>query len=108
MKKVTYKPKDELFKGEVEIHLPSARQRLRYLKECSFKANDEGAISTLENVDAMEAMFTVAEKHVKKVTLKHTEGGAYKTFKQMSEDAYCDDICQEIIQVVLEGKLGEG
>ena len=106
MKQVTYKPKEH-FTGEVLINLPSARQRIRYIKECNFTFNNSGEVSVMDNIDAMDKMYDVAEKHVLKVNLKHSDGASYKSFKTMADDALCDDICQEIIGIVLQGKLGE-
>jgi hypothetical protein len=106
MKKAIYKPKDDSFTGQVEIILPSARQRLRYIKECGFVA-DGGEMTSASNMDAMESMYQITAKHVSKITLKRVGGTVYKSFDKMTEDAYCDEICDELVKVVLEGKLGE-
>jgi hypothetical protein len=107
MKKVTFKPKKD-FTGQVEISLPSARQRIRYVKECNFKFNSDGEVSVMDNIDAMEKMYEIAEKHVTKVNLKHEDGASFKDFNKMADDSLCDDVCQSIIGVVLQGSLGEG
>jgi len=108
MKKLVYKPKDENFEGSLEIEVPSMRQRMKIFRDCRFKQNDDGEISGLENIEAMEKMYEIAEKFVKKVNIKHSSGSSFKSFKAMSEDSDCDDICQNIIKFVLEGSLGEG
>lgn len=107
MKKVTFKPKKE-FTGEVIVNLPSARQRIRYVKECNFQFNETGDVTTMNNIDAMDKMYDVAEKHVTKVNLKHESGTSFKSFNAMADDALCDDVCQSIIGIVLQGNLGEG
>ena len=107
MKQVTFKPEKD-FTGEVVVNLPSARQRIRYVKECNFKFNNDGEVSVMDNIDALDKMYDIAEKHVNKVTLKHKDGASFKSFKAMADDALCDDVCQSIISIVLQGNLGEG
>lgn len=107
MKKVTYTPKHEDFKGEIEISLPSARQRLRYVKECNFTFGNDGEVNVSSNIDALEKMYVIAEKHISKVDLKHRSGASFDNFNTMSEDSLCDEICEKIIGIVLQGSLGE-
>ena len=107
MKKLVYKPKEDDFEGSIEIVVPSMRQRMKIFRECRFKQNAEGEISGMDNLEAMEKMYEIAEDFVKKVNIKHKSGSSFKSFKAMSEDSDCDDICQNIIKFVLEGSLGE-
>ena len=106
MKIVTYKPKGEEFAGEVEINLPSVRQRLKYFRDCNFTEDESGAVSGLKNIEALCKMYDVAENHIGKITLKRGSV-KYKDFSQMADDSSCDDICGDIVKIILEGSLGE-
>lgn len=106
MKQIVYKPKDENFRGEIIVKIPSLRTRLRYVKEANFKFNEDGEVSSMSNIDAMETMYTLSEKHIVSVNLVYKEDLKFKTFKDMSDDSCCDDICQDIIKIIMEGALG--
>ena len=107
MKKVTYKPKNDAFTGEVVLTIPSARQRVRYIKECNFATSDNGEVTSIKNIDALDKMYDVTEKHVEKVNLKLGKTH-YKTFEAMTEDSDCDEIVNDLMTIVMQGGLGEG
>ncbi len=106
MKKATIKTFKD-FEGELVIKLPSARQRIRYIKECNFSFEDS-KLNVSNNLEAMEKMYVIANSHIEKVDLKHKEGTVFKDWESMTEDSDCDDLCEKIIGCILQGSLGEG
>ena len=105
MKSLEYKPK-EPFTGSIKIKSPSTRQRLKMVKECNFKIDENGDVTSNDNIDSMLKMYEIASDYISNVNIKHEDGSAFKSWDKMADDSLCDDLCQEVIQVVMGGSLG--
>ena len=106
MKVVIYQAKDD-FEGTANIELPSRKNRVKlYLKHLGDVANSD---NDLGGARMYEELYDIAAKVVKKVKIKHKDGQSFKSFSEMSEDSLCDDLCEDIIKLLMDGeKLGEG
>lgn len=106
MKVIDYKPKAKGFEGSIKLEMPSYPQRLKYFKECNFDLGktDNGYEAKMgsQNIDALIKMLDIAKKHVKSVDLIR-EDTSYASFDEMLDDSSCDELCQEIAGVVING-----
>ena len=106
MRVIVYKCKDG-FDGTLNIELPSRRNRLGVFKK-HMAGISEGK-DTEAGLSLYDELYSMADKCVKNVKVSHKEsGGKYKSFSQMSNDSLCDDICEDVIKVLMDGeKVGE-
>jgi hypothetical protein len=105
LKTVVYKAKGD-FEGTASVEIPSRKNRVKlYLKHLGETATG----SELGGASLYDELYTVAEKAVTEVKIKNKDGKAYKSFAAMSEDSLCDDVCEDIIKLLMDGEqLGEG
>lgn len=121
MKLIKFEPEvcrknPEAFKGHVVLDMPSYPQRLMYVKSCQFaiKKGEDGTHQVsddMSNIDSLVKMIDIAKAHVKEVHLKRKDGDTvveYKSYEDLLDDAYCDEISNEIAGAVINGvKLGK-
>ena len=110
MLKTKWKPEaDSGFEGHVTISVPLYRQRLRYLKECNLKFDDEGKVEIgSDTIDTMLVMLDIAEKHVEEVRLKHVESGVEaKSFEDLEAQPMFDGVLNQVANAVFSsGEMG--
>lgn len=105
------KEEDSKFKGYLSLDIPNYVQRLKYIKECGFKAGKDGDSVVMgsmnDNIDALVKMIDLAKIHVKEIKLEKGDL-VYKKFDELLDDSECDGIINEIAGVILNGvKLGK-
>ncbi len=96
---------DPKFEGFVEIDLPKYIQRLKYLKDANFKINEKGEVAnSAGGLDTTIFAVELAEKHIKKVELKHVEtGDEMKKVDDLQFHPEGGEILTEIGFLVLNG-----
>ena len=104
-----YEPSNKDFTGSIELEDISKFNRLKYISECNFQIGKDGEVEAgMANIDSMLKMFSIAEKHVKKVDLKHKTGKAFKTWKQVVESPLCDAFIDDLAMKFIAGtSMGE-
>lgn len=93
----------EKFKGHVMIKPPLMRERMRYVKECNFKTNQEGSVEiSVDNIDVLAKMIELAAPHITKVELEK-DSYKYKSFEELEADSECQSIVMELAGKVFNG-----
>lgn len=94
-----------------KIEMPNPSERFELYKSLKLKLNDQGEID-IKNADPFEyskAIYLIAEKFTKEVSIKHLESGT--EFKSVSDLDFFEDsrpIYIAIGQFILKGpKLGK-
>ncbi len=110
MKTIKYIPNeaqgsDPKFEGYIELELIPYEQKLAYLEEFGYFDEEGGKKS---NMIFLIKLLKAAKKHYVAVCLKNLKTGAmYSSYDDLSYDAYCHDLLQEVAGVVLNGnKVG--
>jgi len=100
--------KHEGITGKLILTIPTYRQRLKIIKECNFKINEQGDVNVgTETLESMVKLIDLAEPHFKKIDLKFGEIHV-KNFEQMESYTEFDTLITEAATAVLNaGKLGK-
>lgn len=94
--------------GKLVLVIPTYRQRLKMIKECNFKMNEKGEVSTgLDSLDSIVNLLDAAKPYFKKIDLKCGEAHV-KTFEDMESYPEFDTLLTAAAMAVLNaGKLGK-
>ena len=99
-----YEPENKEFEGSVVLEDISKFNRLKYISDCNFRIGKNGEVEAgMSNIESMLKMFSIAEKHVKKVNLKHKSGKAFKTWKQVIDSPLCDAFIDDLAMKFIAG-----
>ena len=91
------------YKGEVVIEVVRYKDRLRYIKECNFKIDSTGNVEIGgDQIESFIKMIELAEKHVKKVDVKHGDIHA-TSFDEMQDYLEFDNLVSLVASAVLNG-----
>lgn len=110
--KYEWKPQENHdFEGVIELNIPKYTQRLKYIKQCNFKAkkNEKGELEVdagLDSLDSIVEMVEIAKQHVEKVNVRHKESQAvFKSWDELEENPVCDGLLSEIGSMVVNGPV---
>lgn len=100
--------KHKKIKGELVLGIPSYRQRLMMIKECSFKMSDKGEVEVgAETIDSIVKLLDISKPYFKKVELECGDIKV-KSFDEMEEYAEFDTLLTEASSSILNaGRLGK-
>ena len=94
--------------GEIELALPTYRQRLRMLKQCNVQVDDEGnATLGSDSLDMMLKMIDLSVQYYQKVDVQHGDIKA-ESFEELEGYRCFDKLIADIANFLLQaGQLGE-
>ena len=100
-----YSPKDESFSGHIKLTVPSTSQRIKMMSELGIDADMDGGVKTARgtlNILA-DVIELVDKKFVHEVSIKHSSGKEFKSFKELDEDPIAEVIITDIASLYLSG-----
>jgi len=94
--------------GKLVLTIPTYRQRLKMIKDCNFKINENGEVNTgLDSLDSIVNLLDAAKPHFKKIDLKCGEIHV-KSFEDMESYPEFDQLLTAAASSVLNaGRLGK-